>query len=281
MKPEFLYPLRMDNDEYNSLSPEQRRATDTLCDDVYYYDIFLKGLIRLLIMIKEYGYSITESNDKTIMSNIYEFLYHTKPNISAWQNVEVNDFINYANELDNLNVSAFYNNKDEPIFSRNIYSIDSFGDVNILEALYHYLNIKDERIPAVEKRFIVSMFNGEIPVDEPNGKVINLPNELLEIIETLFVSEGNLSRIKFILLSAFYNNVNLESESSRTGQPRTYDVEPMIGDNNYIERNELSVFGGRRRTLRKRPRKTRKHRKTHYKKSHKKRSRRTRQNRYF
>uniref|UniRef100_A0A6C0D283 Uncharacterized protein n=1 Tax=viral metagenome TaxID=1070528 RepID=A0A6C0D283_9ZZZZ len=270
--------------------------SSTLYEKIYQFDIFLVSLIKLLIIIIENGVLFSEQVDRQVLTNIYRYLYNEELPDRKTSDIDKTQYFPIC-----------YDNYDEKLYSRNVFTLSGYPDINIVKMLYNYININDERLTPEYKELIYTIFPEDTEFE--NGKVkmprtqsdnetqhikflLTIPHELKLFITKYIYNYDNLTKLKLFLHSVCQEDYKtlriLETLVLGTG---TGSVSLKSGlTNRELEKKEGEQFnriampvgfGGKHRTLKKRPRKTHKQRKTHYKKSHKKRSRRTRQKRYI
>ena len=267
---------------------------NTLYEKIYQFDIFLVSLIKLLIIIIENGVLFSEKVDRQVLTNIYKYIY----------NEDIAD--RKISTLDKTqDFPICYDNYDEKLYSRNVFTLSDHPDINIVKMLYNYININDERLTPEHKELIYTIFPEDTKFE--NGKVkmprtqtedvtqhikflLTIPHELKLFITTYILSDDNLTKLKLFSHSVCQEDSKtlqmlgtlvlrkgiVPLKSGLTNE----ELEKIKGEQ--FNGREVPVgYGGNRRTKRKRAKKTHKQRKTKHYTSHRKRSRRTRQNKHF
>ena len=234
-----------------------------LSELVYNIDIFIKGFINVLLLLKINGYYF--DNEKTIFKNVYEYLFSTdKPPTHEEKNV----LERYIDDVKNMRVNQFYYNTTENIIDDNIFTFSS-SNVNINKAIYNYINFSDERLTNNDKKIITRIFG--IRHEDSKGRTFHFPKELEGTpdkpgILLILADKKRLTKLKAVMnfvinysASAANEVEKLISENTRSRTVSNRAVHKNTFKNPTQNNKAISVKGGKAyRKYFKQARKTRK-----------------------
>jgi len=216
---------------------------------VYDVDVFIKGFINVLLLVKSSGYYF--DNEKAIFRNVYEYLFSTdKPPSHS----EIQVLTKYVNDVKDMKENLFYYNTTEKLLDKNIFTFSS-GNININKAIYNYINFEDERLTSEERKVVVKLFGSQ--PNDTKGESFNFPKELVGTADKpgillILADKKQLMKLKTIMESIiFYDALSINELKNLIGE----DAPSKIVRHRYhgktikhdLHNKAIAVKGGRTR----------------------------------
>jgi len=270
LTPQDISIIQQSIDEKNiNMKFPKFNTIDNFYRSLYDFEIFLKGFMRILVMIKTDEVAIrsnkldntlpffTFNNNNLIMKNIFNYLYSIDENsIDKYLSTSNTELKEYVAEYTNNKISICYNNVAEKLFSSNKFTIQRNGkNININEAIYQYINYEDERLTPEKKQQLNEIFGERNSA--PGLIVFPFPKEIQQVFNIL-IDMNKLQYIKIVLngimsygIANFKNLKDLIESRSLPQKPSIFSsmatgiAAAPVSYKNIYQKPVASVFGGK------------------------------------